>query len=135
MSKSSVRSLLVGAVAVLSVSSPIFAATVAVGTCIPNLKTYPTISQAVAAVSSGSTINDCPGIYGEQVLITRPLTLEGVQAGNADNATITVPSGGLKHSVIAPTNGVTMFYQVLVQGTESGKVTIASTYCRWDKQR
>ena len=119
-----VRSLLVGAVAVLSVSFPALAQTVAVGTCLPHLKMYPTISRAVAAVSPGSTIFVCPGTYGEQVLITHPVTLEGIQAGNADNPTITVPSGGLKKSVFATTNGVTMFYQVLVQGTESGRVNI-----------
>jgi hypothetical protein len=124
MRHSFVRSLLVGAVAVLSVSFPALAQTVAVGSCIPHLKMYPTISQAVAAVSSGSTILVCPGNYGEQVLITHPLTLEGVRAGNADNPTITVPRGGLKDSVIAATNGVAMFYQILVQGTESGRVNI-----------
>jgi hypothetical protein len=124
MPQTFVRSLLIGAVAVLLVASAAVAETVAVGTCMPHLKVYSTISQAVAAVSSGSTVFVCPGTYGEQVLITVPLNLEGVQAGNADNPTITVPHGGLKGSVVAPTNGVTMFYQVLVQGTESATVNI-----------
>jgi hypothetical protein len=32
----------------------------------------------------------------------------------------------LTKSVIAPTNGVTMFFQILVQGTESGLVNISN---------
>jgi len=126
MPQTFVRSLLARAVAVLLVPSAAAAETVAVGVCMPNLKPYLTISQAVAAVSSGSTILVCPGTYREQVIITVPLTLEGVRSGNVANATIAVPLGGLKDSVISPTNGVTMFYQVLVQGTGPGTVNISN---------
>lgn len=100
------------------------AATVAVGSCRPNLQTYPTISQAAGAVAAGSTILVCPGVYREQVTITQPLTLTGVHSDNAANPVIAVPSGGLTQSVVAPANGATMFFQILVQGTDTGLVNI-----------
>jgi hypothetical protein len=46
---------------------------------------------------------------------------------NTADPIVTVPSGGLTKSVIAPTNGATMFFQILVQGTESGMVNIATS--------
>ena len=42
---------------------------------------YPTIQDAVIA-SGCSTINVAPGTYPENVMIARPLTLRGAQAGN-----------------------------------------------------
>jgi parallel beta-helix repeat protein len=74
---------------------PLLAATVQVGGCMPNLTNYPTISAAVAGVSSGTTIDVCPGTYSEQVTITKSLNLTGVASGTANQASITVPSTGL----------------------------------------
>jgi hypothetical protein len=124
MKRIPIRVLLISTFALTLLPPTALSETVAVGTCLPHLKTYPTISQAVSSVTAGSTIEVCPGRYPEQVIITQPLTLRGVQAGNADNPTIAVPPGGLTKSVIAPTNGITMFFQILVQGTESGMVNI-----------
>ena len=98
--------------------------TVAVGPCLPSLQTYNTISDAVAAVSSGATILVCPGNYPEQVVITQPLTLRGVQSQDPVRPVVTVPSGGLTQSVISPANGKTMFFQIMVKDTESGAVNI-----------
>jgi len=102
------------------------AKTVLVGTCLPNLQTYPTISQAVSAVAPGSTVLVCPGTYPEQVTITQPITLRGVRNGNAANPLITVPPGGLTKNVDSPINGIPIFYQILVQGTESEPVNISN---------
>jgi hypothetical protein len=126
MIRTSARAPLITTLALLFLASAAFTQTVAVGTCLPHLKSYSTISQAVGSVSAGSTILICPGTYPEQVTIAQPLTLRGVQAGNASNPTVTVPSGGLTKSVIAPTNGVAMFFQILIQGTESGLVNISN---------
>jgi len=82
------------ALAVLAVQ-PLLASTVQVGGCKPNLANYPTISAAVVGVPSGSTIDVCPGTYAEQLTITKSLNLTGVASGTADQAVITVPSGGL----------------------------------------
>ena len=119
--------LLIAASALSSLTAPAaLAKTVLVGTCRHGLQTYPTISQAVSSVPAGSTVLVCPGNYPEQVTITQPLILRGVQSANTANPTIAVPSGGLTKSVIAPTNGITMFFQILVQGTESGLVNISN---------
>jgi len=99
------------------------AKTVQVGNCIPNLQTYVTISQAIDAVTAGSTVRVCPGSYPEQVVITQPLTLQGVQSGNSGNPTITVPSGGLTKSVVLK-NGISLFFQIAVLNTESSLVNI-----------
>src|SRR5262245_56620414 len=102
------------------------ASTVVVGTCLNNHQTYPTISQTVSRVPAGSTVLVCPGVYAEQVTVTQPLTLRGVTGGNSTNPTITVPVGGLTESVTAPINGVIMYFQIMVQGTESGLVNISN---------
>ncbi len=44
-------------------------------------QTYATITAAIAAASSGDTIIVHPGTYHEQVIIDKPLTLEGANAG------------------------------------------------------
>ena len=100
------------------------AQTVAVGACLPKLQTYSTISQAVAAVSPGSTVLVCPGTYPEQITITQPLTLRGVQSGNASNPVVTVPPGGLTQSIALPPFSIPTFFQILVKGTEGGMVNI-----------
>ena len=92
---------------------------VAVGTCRPKLPMYTTISDAVADVPSGSTVLVCPGNYPEQVTITQPLTLQGLNVGGAANPTITVPTAGLVENSTAA--GLAAL--ILVQGT--GPVTIS----------
>jgi len=52
--------------------------------------------------------------------------IAGVTSANTANPTVIVPAGGLTKSVTAPTNGATMFFQILVQGTESGLVNISN---------
>jgi hypothetical protein len=79
----------------LLLAVPMFASTVAVGTCKPSLTSFATISAAVVAVPSGSTVEVCPGTYPEQVTIAQSLTLKGISSGNAGQAVITVPGSGL----------------------------------------
>jgi len=55
------------------------ATTVAVGSCTSHIF-FPSIQVAVNSVPSGSTIDICPGIYPEQVTITKKLTLIGVSS-------------------------------------------------------
>src|ERR1700684_2936226 len=71
------------------------AANFGVGTCEPNLVSFSTISAAVAAVPAGSIIEVCPGLYPEQVNISKALTLEGITSGSSDQAIIAVPAAGL----------------------------------------
>lgn len=111
---------------VLLIVSGAMGKSVQVGTCIPHLQTYSTISQAVSSVAPGSTVLVCPGTYPEQITINQPLILRGIKSGNAANPVITVPAGGLTQNVVAPTNGVVMTFQILVQGTEAGQVAISN---------
>ena len=95
------------------------AATKYVGTCAPG--SYPTIQAAVNASSPGTTINICPGIYPEQVIIknTHDLNLVGIQAANAQNPVITPPDTfpTLKTVPDLYAGGVAKLPQVLVQNS------------------
>jgi hypothetical protein len=73
---------------------PAAAATVTVGTCTGGVR-YPTITAAISAVSSGSTIRICPGTYKEQLTINENLTLNGLLSGTLDGVILTPPDGGL----------------------------------------
>jgi len=75
------------------VSQKSVASTVAVGNCIPQIVSYNTISEAVAAVPANSTVLVCPGTYPEQISFSTALTLRGVYANN--RPVITVPAEGL----------------------------------------
>jgi hypothetical protein len=58
---------------------------------------HPTIQAAVDAAPPGSTIYVCPGVYDEQVEITKSLELVGKDFGNQD-APIVRPTGVLPNS-------------------------------------
>ncbi len=113
-------------IAVTAFAPAALAKTVQVGACLPSLQTYATISNAVTSVPPGSTIMVCPGNYPEQVTITQPLTLKGVQSEGTANPVVVVPPGGLTQSVTLLSNGVTAFFQIVVQGTETGQVNISN---------
>jgi hypothetical protein len=96
----------------------------AVGTCLPRLKSYTTIQGAVNAVPAGSTIAVCPGVYLEQVVITKPLTLQGHSSNNQDRPVIAPPGSLLAQNVTSIT-GEPVAAQVLVQNvTPPGNVII-----------
>jgi len=73
----------------------LMAGDVVVGTCLSGANTILAIQDGVNAAAPGATVRVCPGTYKEQVEITRPLTLTGIQSGNQDAAIITSPSGGV----------------------------------------
>jgi hypothetical protein len=77
----------------IALAQPLLATTYYVGTC--KVGAYKTINAAVEAVPGGSIIYVCPGIYPEQVTISKALTLQGMLAGNSSRAIIAVPSSGL----------------------------------------
>ena len=107
---------------------PAFSANVAVGTCLPNKASYATISEAVQGVPSGSTILVCPGVYAEQVVIGKSLTLKGQTSGNSAYPVLMPPPGGLVPNATGLTvrsffgAGTPFAAQVLIQG--SAVVTI-----------
>jgi nitrous oxidase accessory protein NosD len=61
------------------------AATLVVGpanTACPNPQ-YPTIGAAVQAAGSGDVIEICPALYPEQLVITKPVTLRGIEVNGS----------------------------------------------------
>ena len=72
-----------------------FAATVAVGTCQPGKVSFDSLDDAVNGVPDGSTILLCPGIYQEQIVINRSLTMKAISNGNTSLVAIVPPPGGL----------------------------------------
>lgn len=128
--------LLLMAVLFASLSPLALATTYVVSATSPACKSgfqYTTIGAAVAAVPAGATIYVCPGIYPEQVLITKKLTLTGVSgngatgnsAAGANNPVIAVPAGGLlvnSNDLYQYPNGEPTAAQILVQ-TPSNSLT------------
>lgn len=63
--------------------------------CVPN---FPTISAAVAAAAPGDTILVAPGVYNENVIINKSLTLLGAQHGvDAHEDLPTFLTNGIDH--------------------------------------
>ena len=69
--------------------------TYVVGSCKPTLPTFPTITAALAATPAPTIVQVCPGTYYEQIEITQPVTLQGINSGGSGRAVIAVPSGDL----------------------------------------
>ena len=86
----------------------------AVGSCKPRLTSFNSISAAVSSVPPYSTIQVCPGTYPEQVTISQPLTLVGIQDANQDAAIVTVPVSGLAANTTS-LFGEAVAAQILVQ--------------------
>ena len=93
------------AIVVILLGVQSMASNFAVGTCMPSLPSYPTISAAVSTVPPFSTVLVCPGTYPEQVFITYPLTLKGITNGNSSRAVVAIPSGGLSTTSSLFTSG------------------------------
>jgi hypothetical protein len=95
------------------------------------LPSYPTISQAVSSVPSGSTIYVCPGTYPEQVVIRKSLTLIGVgwnglsgaSAMGAENPVIISPTGGVVANATDLYNGAPIAAQIFVQTPSASLAT------------
>lgn len=92
------------------------AATVQVGGCKGPMVNFTTISAAVTAVPSGSTIFVCPGTYPEQVNIgSKQISLTGVQTASG-TPTITSPAGGLVPNATSLSSGNPIAAQIVIAG-------------------
>ncbi len=103
------------------------ARTVVVGsdaTCQDSIKErYATIQAAVNASAIGGTVLVCPGTYPEQVVLSMPLIIKGVNnpASNGSSAVVTVPAAGL-----APNASNGNVAQIVVQGFTGGQAQIVN---------
>jgi hypothetical protein len=109
---------------VITGAHDLLATTLVVGNC--KLGGYPTIQHAITAAPVGATVQVCPGIYYEQVIITQAVTLQGIISNDSDVALIIPPSNGLTQTT---TNayGNSVAYQVLVKDSP-GTVNISNIY-------
>jgi hypothetical protein len=115
----------------LAVQVPLVSAgvTYQVGGCLPKLTSFTTIMRALGATPVPDVVEVCPGVYSEQVIITNPVTLEGVSADNSTGATILVPSelqtannGTLAPQVWVNTGGTVNLSNLTVDGEGYGNV-------------
>jgi len=84
-----------------------------VGTCKPGTQ-FTKIQLALDATPAPTVVEVCPGSYPEQITISKPVTLEGVAAGNSSFATVVVPPGGLTNNTTL-SGGQPAAAQILVQ--------------------
>jgi hypothetical protein len=100
-----------------------------VGSCaVPNppAHSYTTIQAAVTATATATVIEICPGIYPEQVVITKKVTLEGVLSANEDAVVIVPPAAGLVQNTTDFDNGdFPIAAQILVKNT-TALITISN---------
>jgi parallel beta-helix repeat protein len=101
------------------------AKTVVVGdvSCNPGPTHYATIQAAIDAVTDGSTVLVCPGLYPEQVTIAKAVTVKGISNGNLGAAVITVPAGGLVVNATSVNLGQ-VAAQLLIQNTTGQPVSV-----------
>ena len=83
-----------------------------VGACYPGTQ-FSTIQSAINAASPSSTVRVCYGVYAEQLVIAKPLTLLGYS--NQTQVVITPPAGGVQPNVTSD-----------LLGTVAAQVYIAS---------
>lgn len=104
----------------VSSALPAFAATVAVGTCMPKIVSYDSLTDAVEGAPAGSVIEVCPGVHAEQVIISKSLTLKGITVGNSGYPVITPPAGLVTNAYSVEGAfwglGTPLAAQVLIQG-------------------
>src|SRR5579862_9454876 len=92
--------------------------TLYVGNCVKS-SPYTTISAAIAAAPPGSTILVCPGVYPEQLTITEPLTIEGIQSANQDAAIIAGAAVPNANDFDSSSQPAPIIAQILVENTSN----------------
>jgi hypothetical protein len=90
----------------LGITGAASAATVTVGkpsTPCPDAQ-YSSINEAVEAAAAGDVIAICPGVYAEQILISKPLTIRGISVEGVSRVLLQpnpmVPIGGLPFAAV-----------------------------------
>jgi hypothetical protein len=95
---------------VLSFVSPLKAATFYVGTC--HAGSFKTIGDAMQSplVEPGSIVKVCTGVYQEQVIISKPLTLEGIPGGKE----VMIVGTGFMATTVSPISNTTFIPYVWI---------------------
>ena len=95
-----------------------------VGTCKSGTQ-FSTIQSALDASPAPDTVEVCPGVYNEQIVITKPVTLEGIVTGNGSLAQIELPSG-YTNNVFFDNEYATA--QIYVNNVSGGDVNLTNLY-------
>lgn len=121
----SLRFQLVLSLLVLAAQMPLASATVTyvVGSCKNPLNPIVTITQALQKTPQPNVVEVCPGTYAEQVVITFPVTVEGIPGGSSDQAIISAQSVSL--TTVPDDEGDTLAPQVLVSNS-AGEVILSN---------
>jgi hypothetical protein len=96
------------------------------GTCRSGVPSFSTIQNAVNAAAAGAVVYVCPGIYPEQITITKNLTLQGVPNGTSAASVIVPPKGGMLQNATDPSPASAnppIAAQLLVQGPVTVNLT------------
>jgi hypothetical protein len=96
-----------------------------VGTCKSGTQ-FSTIQSALDASPAPDTVEVCPGQYGEQLTITKPVTLEGITAANGALAQIMPGSTGLNVNAHVFGGDQPVVAQVYVDHVTGGNVNLTN---------
>jgi hypothetical protein len=114
MSRTNLSLMMLASALLLGFGTPtVRATTYIVGTCKTGTQ-FTKIQLALDATPAPTVVEVCPGSYAEQLTISKPVTLEGIAAGNSSFATVVVPSGGLTNNTTLA-GGQAAAAQILVQ--------------------
>jgi hypothetical protein len=91
------------------------ASLVVVGNCKTGVQ-FTTIGAAITAVPTGSTIDICPGVYAEQLNVTKSITFTGIASGTADGVVIISPAAGLATNATSLSSGSPLVAHISIVG-------------------
>jgi hypothetical protein len=95
-----------------------------VGTCKSGTQ-FSTIQSALDASPAPNTVEVCPALYAEQITITKPVTLEGIAAGNGAQAQIVGDGFGVNTTLFG---GIPAAAHILVKDVSGGSVNLKNLY-------
>lgn len=126
--KNSIIAAAVATTALAGAAQEVTAASVTyiVGTCVSG-KQFQSIQSALNASPAPSTVEVCPGQYAEQITITKPVTLEGIAAGNGAMAQIILPDNyGVNASLNVQGSPIPAVVQIYVNNVSGGAVNLSN---------
>jgi parallel beta-helix repeat protein len=93
-----------------------------VGTCRSGTR-FSTIQKALDASPAPDTVEVCPGIYAEQITISHPVTLEGIEQGNGAQVRIVATAMTINTTA---TDGNPAAAQIFVNNVTGGDVNLTN---------
>jgi hypothetical protein len=96
-----------------------------VGTC--KSGAFKTIQSALNASPAPNVVNVCPGQYAEQLLITKPVTIEGITGSGGNRAQIVLPDDNTANATLNDGGGpIAAAAQILVTNVSGGAVNLTN---------